>query len=85
MATHRTKPFFLLVPDSILNLPLLICGRTFCAHSFTFLLLLPSLLSVDVGVSGILLYELSARLHVVAHEHGEYLVGLCGVLDSDLL
>ena len=42
-------------------------------------------LCVDVGVGGILLDELATGLYVVAHQHGEDLVGLGGVLDGDLL
>ena len=42
-------------------------------------------LCVDVGVSGILLDELAARLNVVTHQHGEDFVGLGGVLDGHLL
>ena len=37
-------------------------------------------LCVDVGVSGVLFDKLAARLHVVAHKHGENLVGIGGVL-----
>lgn len=42
-------------------------------------------LSVNVGVSGILLYELASWLHIVAHKHGEYLVSLRSVLYGNLL
>ena len=42
-------------------------------------------LSVNVGVSGILLYELASWLHIVAHKHGEYLVGLGSILYRNLL
>ena len=49
----------------------------------TFLYL--TFLCVDVGIGGVLLDELTARLNIVTHEHGEYLVGLGGILDGHLL
>ena len=45
---------------------------TFCLHlCFLFIVLLrrSERLCVDVGVGGVLLDELAAWLHVVAHEH----------------
>ena len=33
----------------------------------------------------ILLDELTARAYIVAHQHGEHVVGLGGVLNGDLL
>lgn len=41
-------------------------------------------LCVDVGVSGVLLDKLAAWLHVVAHKHGENLIGIGGILDGHL-
>ena len=41
-------------------------------------------LCVDVGVGGILLYELAAGFYVVSHQHGEDLVGISGILDGYL-
>lgn len=42
-------------------------------------------LRIDVSVCGILLDELSARLHIIAHKHREYLVSFCSILDGYLL
>ena len=44
-----------------------------------------SVLRVDVGVGGVSLDELTAGLHIVAHEHGEDLVGFGCILDAHLL
>ena len=41
-------------------------------------------LCVDIGIGGIFLDELAARFYVVAHQHGENLVGISGILDSYL-
>ncbi len=49
------------------------------------LIIFPFRLCVDIGVCGVLLDELAARLYIVAHEHGEDFVGLGGILDGDLL
>ena len=43
------------------------------------------MLSVDIRVVGILLDELAPWFHVIAHEHGEYLVCLSGILYGHLL
>ena len=42
-------------------------------------------LCVDIRVCSVLFYELSSRLNVVAHQHGEYLIGIGGVLYCNLL
>src|SRR2546426_6666454 len=42
-------------------------------------------LRVDERFLRVLLDELPARLHVLAHEDAEHAVGLCGVLQRDLL
>ena len=41
-------------------------------------------LCVDIGIGGIFLDELAARFYVVAHQHGENLVGISGILDGYL-
>ena len=40
---------------------------------------------IDCGVGGVLLDELAAGIHVLAHEHREDAVGLGGVADVDAL
>ena len=42
-------------------------------------------LSIDVGIGGVFLDELTAWSYVITHQHGEYLVSLCGILDGYLL
>lgn len=42
-------------------------------------------LCVDIGVVGVGFDEVSARCHVLAHEHGEDAVSFCGVADGDTL
>ena len=37
-------------------------------------------LCVDVSKGGVLFNELAAWCHVLAHEHGEDIVGLCGIV-----
>ena len=44
-----------------------------------------NMLCIDIRIGSILFDELSSRFHVVAHQHGEYLVSLGCVLDGDLL
>ena len=41
-------------------------------------------LCVDIGVCSVLLYKLTSWLNVIAHEHGEYFVGFCGILNRHL-
>lgn len=41
-------------------------------------------LSVYIGVGGILFDEFAAWSYVFAHEHGEDVVGACGVFDGHL-
>ena len=42
-------------------------------------------LCVDIGISSVLLNELAAWFHVVAHQHRENLVSLSCILDGNLL
>ena len=42
-------------------------------------------LCVDIGISSVLLDELTAWLHVVAHQHRENLVSLSCIVDGYLL
>ena len=35
---------------------------------------------IDVGIGRMCLYEVASRTHVLAHEHGEYAVGLAASL-----
>lgn len=42
-------------------------------------------LGVDIGVGGVLLDEFAPWLYVIAHEHGEDLVGFCRIVDGHLL
>lgn len=44
-----------------------------------------SALRVDISVCGILLDELSARLNIITHKHGENLVSLGSIVDCHLL
>lgn len=41
-------------------------------------------LDVDLGVEGVLLNELAARLHDVAHQFGEKIVGIVRVMNLHL-
>ncbi len=42
-------------------------------------------LCVDVRIGGVLLNELTTWAYILAHEHGEGVVGLCCIIDGYLL
>ena len=40
-----------------------------------------SLLSIYISINSVLLNKLAARTYIVAHKHGEHIVGIGGILE----
>ena len=53
------------------------CGTAFC-------ILCVDISGVDFCVCGVFLYEFATRTNVVAHEHGEYVIGFLGIANGHL-